>query len=254
MQSSKNATLYKTSIEFHHVAAGFSGLLPICFFVAVFGAAFGLAASESGIGQSATLLMSAWVFAGAAQFGVLDLWGSKISVLPLVITVFAINARHLLFSASLFPYLSPLKPMQRYGILFFVSDANWALSMRQFTQNKVNEGVGILFGGGLALWVFWMLGTGVGLYFGNYIGDPQVYGLDMVMACFLLTMVIEGRDNMFTLNSTVMIWLTAGVSSILAFIYLPENMHIIVGALLGGLVGLFINDANILNKDIENAD
>jgi predicted branched-subunit amino acid permease len=39
--------------------------------------------------------MSAFVFAGAAQFAALELWGAQVSIITLVVTVFAINARHL---------------------------------------------------------------------------------------------------------------------------------------------------------------
>ena len=78
------------------VWAGFKQLLPISLFVVVFGVAFGLAAAQTGLGDAATLLMSALVFAGASQFAALELWGSQVPLFTLMVTVFAINARHLL--------------------------------------------------------------------------------------------------------------------------------------------------------------
>ena len=224
-------------LDRHLTWLGFRQLLPISLFVAAFGAAFGLAATQVGISNSNIMLMSALVFAGASQFAVLDLWGTQVPLLALIITVFAINARHLLMGATLYPWLKQLPPKKRYGTMFVVSDANWAMSLQAFNQGK--PGFGLLLGGGIALWTFWVTGTWLGVYFGNVIQDPKMLGLDMVMGCFLLTMVIGGEKNLRAL----VIWGTAGLSSMLAFYYLPENSHVVVGAIAGGLAGVFYSGA-----------
>lgn len=215
----------------HEVYGGFKELLPISLFVVVFGIAFGLAAAQAGLGSLTALLMSALVFAGAAQFAVLDLWGQHVPIVPLVITVFAINARHLLMGATLYSWLRDLPLAKRYGAMLVVSDANWAMSMQAFNSGK--SGLGLLLGGGIALWSAWTLGSCLGLYFGSVIQDPASMGLDMVMGCFLLAMVIGGQKNLRML----LIWTVSAGSSLLAYWYLPENTHVVVGALTGGLLG-----------------
>lgn len=212
---------------------GFKRLIPLSLFVAVFGMAFGLAATQAGLGEGAILLMSTLVFAGAAQFAVLDMWGAQVPLIPLAITVFAINARHLLMGATLYPWLRRLPPRQRYGAMLVASDANWAMAMQAF--NRGESGLGLLLGGGIALWLFWILGSWLGLYFGNAIHDPVRLGLDMVMGCFLLAMVVGGEKNL----RVVVIWTVAAAASLLAYTYLPENSHVVVGALAGGLLGAF---------------
>ncbi|MGM0614816.1 MAG: AzlC family ABC transporter permease, partial [Pseudomonadota bacterium] len=117
-------------------------------------------------------------------------------------------------------------------VMLVASDANWAMSMQAFSREK--PGFGILLGGGLALWLFWVIGTWLGIYFGNVVSDPKRFGLDMVMGCFLLTMVVNGEKNLRML----FIWSVAAIASLLAYRFLPENSHIIVGALAGGLAGL----------------
>ncbi|TCB77298.1 branched-chain amino acid ABC transporter permease [Acinetobacter sp. ANC 4173] len=221
------------SLNSAEIWSGFKSLLPISCFVAIFGAAFGLAATQVGLDNSTIMSMSTFVFAGASQFATLDLWGEKISLIPLMVTVFFINARHLLMGASLYPWLRHLPPIKRYSILLVISDANWALSLQAF--NRGESGIGLLFGGGIALWLAWILGTGLGLYFGNVIHNPTLLGLDMVMACFLLSMVVGGQKNLRIL----IIWTAAACSSLLAYWYLPENSHVVVGALVGGIVGIF---------------
>jgi predicted branched-subunit amino acid permease len=211
---------------------GFRQLAPISIFVVAFGAAFGLAATQAGLSDPMTLMMSALVFAGASQFAALDLWGAQVPLFTLLITVFAINARHLLMGATLYPWLSRLPAAQRYGVMLIASDANWAMSMQAFTRGK--PGLGLLFGGGLALWSFWVFGTWLGIAFGNLISDPESLGLDMVMGCFLLAMVVGGEKNLRMFG----IWTVAAAFSLLAYWYLPENSHVVVGALAGGVAGL----------------
>lgn len=211
---------------------GFRHLAPISIFVIIFGAAFGLAAVQLGLTDANVFAMSGFVFAGAAQFAALELWGDRIPLFTVVVTVFAINARQLLMGASLYPWLRHTSAWKRYTLMLLASDANWALSMQSFNQKK--PGFGLLFGGGIALWIAWMLGTGLGIYFGNAISDPKALGLDMVMGCFLLAMVVNGQKN----ARIVGIWAVAALASVLAYRYLPENSHVIVGALAGGLAGL----------------
>lgn len=215
---------------------GFAQLAPISLFVVIFGAAFGLAAIQDGLSESMVLSMSGFVFAGASQFAALELWGPQMPLFTIIVTVFAINARHLLMGATLYPWLRELKPIKRYLVMVLASDANWALAMQSFSQKK--PGFGLLVGGGLALWTAWMIGTGLGIYFGNAISDPKTFGLDMAMGCFLLALVIGGQKN----TRIYIIWLTAAISSILAYLYLPDNAHVLVGALAGGLVGTFLKE------------
>lgn len=213
------------------VWAGFKQLAPISVFVIAFGAAFGLAATQAGLSDSMIVVMSTLVFAGAAQFAALDLWGPQIPFFTMMITVFAINARHLLMGATLYPWLRHLPPARRYGVMLVASDANWAMSMQVFSRGQ--PGLGLLLGGGLALWSFWVFGTWLGIYFGNAVSDPKSLGLDMVMGCFLLAMVVGGEKNL----QVLVIWTIAAIASLLAYWYLPENSHVIVGALAGGVAG-----------------
>ncbi|MBW7984416.1 AzlC family ABC transporter permease [Enterobacillus tribolii] len=216
--------------------SGFRQLIPVSIFVAVFGAAFGLAASQKGLGQLPATMMSMLVFAGYAQFAALDLWADQVPLFTLIATVFAINARHLLMGATLYPWLRSLSPAKRYGIMMVVSDANWAMSIQAFSRGR--PGLGLLFGGGLALWLFWITGTMAGLYFGSVVRDPKSYGLDMVMGCFLLSMVFEGERSL----RMPIIWTVAAGASLMAYKWLPENSHVIAGALAGGIAGIIMRE------------
>src|SRR3546814_16220674 len=111
-----------------------------------------------------------------------------------MITVFAITARHLWMGATLYPWLRELPVAKRYGVMLVVSDANWAMAMQAFSRG--NPGLGLLFGGGIAPWVAWILGSGLALHFGSAIKDPFSFGLAQVMGCFLLALVVGGKKHL----------------------------------------------------------
>ncbi|MBS3805544.1 MAG: AzlC family ABC transporter permease [Oleiphilaceae bacterium] len=215
------------------VRSQFFRLLPISLFVVAFGIAFGLAAVQKGLAPLEATLMSVLVFAGASQFAAVDMWGPAVSVLPLMAVVFAINSRHILMGASLYPMLREMPPLQRYGILLVLTDANWAVSAQDYQNGRRN--LEVILGGGFVLWLAWLIGTLLGVYFGGLLQEPRSLGLDMVLGCFLLSMALGGRKT----PRVLVAWFVAGSASMAAYWWLPAHTHVVVGALAGGLVGFF---------------
>lgn len=230
------------------VRSEFLRLLPISLFVVAFGAAFGLAAVQKGLEPLQAILMSVTVFAGASQFAAVDLWGSEVSLIPLIAVVFAINSRHLLMGASLYPMLRDMPPGRRYGLLLLLTDANWAVSAQEYQRGIRN--LEVILGGGLAIWIAWIIGTWLGVYFGGLLKDPQSLGLDMVLGCFLLAMALGGEKS----PRTLVAWTVAALSSLAAWKWLPPNMHVVVGALAGGAIGFFWLEKKPEDKEAASAE
>lgn len=226
-------TSYTYSFDARKARTEFFRLMPISLFVLAFGAAFGLAAIQEGLSPLQAILMSTTVFAGASQFAAVDIWGAEVSVLPLIAVVFAINSRHLLMGASLYPMLKTVPPGQRYAMLLVLTDANWAVSAQEYQAGRHN--LEVIVGGGLVLWLAWIAGTALGVYFGGLLQNPKALGLDMVLGCFLLAMALGGKKT----PRVLVAWLVAGAASLAAWKWLPPNMHVVAGAIAGGMVGLF---------------
>lgn len=216
------------------ILVGIRRMAPLSLFVVIFGLAFGVAALSRGLSGLEAMLMSALVFAGASQFAALELWGPEIPLLPLIATTFAINARHLLMGAAIQPWLAHLPPGQRYGSLVLMSDSNWAMAVADRQRGETN--VGMLVGGGIALWLTWLAGTLLGVIFGSGIAEPERFGLDVIMGCFLFAMLLGGRRDL----SMLVPWGAAALAALAAMAWLPPHSHVIVGALAGGLAGLMV--------------
>jgi len=224
---------YAYQIQPQKVRQEFFRLFPISLFVVAFGAAFGLAATQKGLLPLEAMLMSTTVFAGASQFAATDMWGAEVSVLPLIAVVFAINSRHLLMGASLYPLLKDVSPLKRYGLLLLLTDANWAVSAQDYQNGRRN--LEVILGGGLVLWLAWLVGTWLGVYFGGVLQNPKSLGLDMVLGCFLLSMALGGKKS----PRVLVAWTVAALASLAAWKWLPPHTHVVAGALAGGLIGYF---------------
>jgi 4-azaleucine resistance transporter AzlC len=227
------STLYSYRFQPAKVRSELMRMLPISLFVVAFGAAFGLAAVQKGLAPLDTILMSTLVFAGASQFATLDMWGADVSVIPVMVVVFAINSRHLLMGASLYPMLKDVAPAKRYSLLLVLTDANWAVAAQDYQRG--NRNLEVILGGGLVLWLAWIVGTWLGVYFGGLLQNPKNLGLDMVLGCFLLAMALGGKRS----PRILVAWALAALASLAAWKWLPANTHVVAGAFAGGVVGFF---------------
>ena len=76
--------------------------------------------------------MSLIVFAGAAQFAAVGYVAAGLPWLPIVVLTFFLNARHLLYSASLAPRLRHVPLVQRAAMAHFLTDEAFALAATHF--------------------------------------------------------------------------------------------------------------------------
>ena len=217
-------------------AAGAWRILPIAVFVLPFGIAYGIAAVQVQMTGGEALAMSALVFAGAAQFAALDFWSAEIDLLALLAATAALNARHVLMGATLYPWLRQLSPLRRYLAAAWISDANWAFATR---AHDAGEGdVGLLLGSGMAMWLIWIAGTVLGTAFVAALPAPERFGVDVVFIAFFAILLVglwQGRQ-------CAVPWGVAAVAALLAAELLPAGWHVLSGGLAGAIAGVFWHD------------
>lgn len=202
-------------------------------FVAVvaFGIGFGVAAVGTGMSPTAAIAMSAFVFAGASQYAVLDLWQSPLPLLSLALVTLAANGRHVVYGVTLHDYLAPYRPAPRYAALAVLSDANWAATRQAIQRGECN--LGYLVGGGLILWVAWVVGTAIGAIAGNSLGDASRFGVDAIMPAFFVSVLI----GMARVRGDWLPWVLAGIAVAALSTVLSTQWAVIVAALVGATFG-----------------
>jgi predicted branched-subunit amino acid permease len=145
--------------------------------------------------------------------------------------VLALNARHVIMGAALSPWINRLPAWQRVLTLGYLSDPNFADSQASFQDGEKDAGV--LLGGGLVLWAFWVAGTAVGAFGGNAIGDTSAFGIDVVMPCFFVSLVVARMRIGRSFAPVV----TATAVSVVLLGLVPTGWNIVLAALAGGLIG-----------------
>lgn len=154
----------------------------------VYGLAFGLVAAQAGLSWGWALVMSITVFSGSAQLAALSvIQAGEATLLTLFATVLVMNARYLLFGATIQPWLSQAGSLRAYGSLLLIGDANWIATMR--AVEKGEEDRAFLVGTGVPLIGAWLGGTLVGVLFGTVLPDPRALGADLMLPAFAAAMM-----------------------------------------------------------------
>src|SRR5215469_569264 len=132
-------------------------LLPALPGMMAFAVAVGATEARKGFDALTSLLMNVWVYAGASQLVAMEVWPAHMTaggVAALALVVATVNARMLLFGASLRPWLGPLPAWQIYPMLQFTTDPGWLITMR-YRAGGGNDAA-VFFGGALAVLVAWL--------------------------------------------------------------------------------------------------
>lgn len=205
--------------------------LPLAPSVAAFGSVLGVLAKQADLTLLQAVLMSGLVYAGSAQFVVVELWTAPLPVLSLVLTTLIINLRHLLMGASLRPWFGRLPAAKAYGSLFFVADESWALAMGEHEHGESDAA--FLVGSGLVLYGSWVTATAVGYTAGGIVRDPERWGLDFVFAAAFAALLV----GMYKGTRDLAPWTVAAGVALVADWLLPGNWYVLLGGVAGCVVG-----------------
>ena len=159
--------------------------IPLGVAVFGFGISFGVLARASGMGTIAPVVMSATTFAGSAQFAAISVLGAGGGVAAAVAAALLLNARYAPIGVSVAPYLTgPWWSRFLHGQL--VVDESWAIA----AEGDGRFNTKVLVGAGLTIYVAWVLGTVLGVAFGDLIGDPARLGLDAAFPALFLALLV----------------------------------------------------------------
>lgn len=211
---------------------GARACLPIAASGFAIGIVFGVLARQAGLGAVEAGLMSALVFAGAAQFVVIGLWAAPVPVATVALATLVVNLRHLLMGAALAPHFEGLSRLKAYVSAFFMADENWALAMGEFQKGRGDAA--FLLGGGLTMFSAWTTSTMIGGSLGGNVGDPARWGLDFAFTAMFVALLC----GMWRGKSDLLPWIVAASVAVTAETWLPGQWYIVLGGLSGSLAGV----------------
>lgn len=216
--------------EFLH---GVKDELPILVGVIPFGMIYGILAISAGLSEAEAQAMSVIVFAGSAQFMLVQLAGIGTPALIMIVTGFVINLRHALYSASVAPHMRKLNPIWKTILAYLLTDEAYAVAITRYNrEDESDRKYWYFLGAGLALWTSWQISTAVGVFLGAQV--PPGWSLDFTLALTFIALVVPSLRDRPSLFAAI----SAGVVAVLAA-GLPYKLNLIVAALVGIIVGLW---------------
>lgn len=199
-----------------------------------FGLVYGLAARSAGFSPIEAGAMSIIVFAGAAQFAAIGYVLGGFSWLGVVLLTAFLNARHVLYSAALAPYVADKPRPYRAVLAHLLTDEAFALSLAHFRRIGRADMWGYWWAAIVGDFIPWNLATIAGVLIGGQIPDPSIYGLDVIFPAAMAGLavgLVTGRRELVAAISGAVIGVAVGLAS-------DPAAGILAGGLIGPLLGL----------------
>jgi 4-azaleucine resistance transporter AzlC len=219
----------RTLLAHQSFRRGFRLGIPVAIAGLAVGLSFGVVARPV-MGTVAPIVMSATVFAGAAQFGALAVLAAGGGPAAAIVAGILLNSRYVPMGVALAPSLEggPLKRMVKAQAMI---DFSWAAAMRGGGRFDPILMIGIT----APMYFAWVAGTAIGVLAGDLIGDPEALGLDAVFPAFFLALLLGGEAPR---SSRAKLAALLGGLIALALVPLTPPGIPIIAACLAALIGL----------------
>ncbi len=205
---------------------GMRELAPQALGIAAWGLMTGVAMVKSGMGLSASVLMTLLVFAGSSQLAAIPLIVAGAPAWVILATGFCVNLRFVVFSLHLRPYLIHLPLWRRLGHGYMTADVSYVLFTKRFhqpgeTPEELLAQEAYLAGNDGLNWLSWVSASLLGITLAN--GIPAAWGLGFAgILCLLGIQCSLASSRMRILSSLV-----AGAAAVAAYA-LPLKLNIVV--------------------------
>lgn len=202
---------------------------------APFGLLFGAVAVENGLSVAEAAIMSATLFAGASQLVGIDLFGHHVAAWLIILSVFAVNFRHILYSAALGRFIEHFTFTQKAMTFFLLTDPQFAEAVR---RGEAGHRVSFAWymGMGAVMYCSWLLFSIIGAFLGQKIGDPSVIGIDVLLPIYFLGLVVGFRRK----PGFYPVVAASALGSVLGYHFVGSPWHVSIGAVVGVIVAAFL--------------
>lgn len=213
--------------------------LPLVFAAIPFGIVYGALGHAQGLPDWVVIAISMAVFAGASQFIAITLMASGASLPVIVLTVFVVNLRHMLYAVSLIPYVKEFSQYKRLPMAFALTDETFAIAYNRATKEPPTPHFAHYYLGSAAfMYLNWQLCTWIGLVAGNQFPQLTSFGLDIAMVVAFIGIVVPHLK----MPSHWICALVAAVSGTLTFDW-PNQSGLLFSSAVAIISGVMIENA-----------
>jgi 4-azaleucine resistance transporter AzlC len=204
-----------------------------------FGFVYGLSARGAGFSPIEAMAMSTIVFAGAAQFAAVGYVASGLAWPGIVLLTALLNARHLLYSAALAPWLRDVPVPRRAVMAHLLTDEAFALSIGHFRRIGRGDERGYWLGAIGSTFIPWNLATLAGVLLGAQIPEPARFGIDVIFPAAMIGLAV----GLITGRRELVAAIVGGAIAVLVALASSPAIGIVAGGVIGPAVGLLVPGA-----------
>ena len=216
------------------IRAGVIRTAPLVVGVVPFGLVAGVTAVEAGLSALQAVGMSVLVYAGASQLAAIELIGRAASPLVVAATVAIVNARLVMYSASIAPSLGAAGPRLRAICAYLLTDQAYAVSAAEFDDRREGrDRVAFYLGAALTVWLPYQLSTAVGAVLGRVV--PPAWELSFAAPLVFLALLVPAIEDRPSLAAAAVAAVVAVLGQGLAL-----NVGLVVAAVAGVLAGVAV--------------
>lgn len=220
------------------VASGLLGSLPIALAYFPVAVSFGVAASKYGFALTEALFMSLLIYAGASQFLALALLAGGAAPLLAVLSLLAMNARHLLYAPALLEALGDRRSTRwAWAWSFGLTDEVFASALGRVAVPGVRWSERWQLGVSLGAYAAWTSGTALGASLGGGAFE-RFPAVDAALGFLLPALFLALLLAMFERRHAAPVLLALGGFALGATLF-DASSGILLGMLAGGMAGMF---------------
>lgn len=210
---------------FHGLSSGVSialGYLPVAL-------TFGFIAEATGLTLIETIGMSAFVFAGAAQYMSLSLLAIGTGALEIIFTTFIINIRHLLMSTAISEKAEKDHPIIKSVYAFGMTDEVFAVTSTK--EGKLTSAY--ILGVASMAYSSWVINSGIGYVIGTSL--PAILQKSMSIALYALFIALL-VPSLKKHRKIVLLAIFAALLNAFFVLIIPSGWAIIIATLASAII------------------
>ena len=196
--------------------------------VAVFGVSYGVLATSAGLATWQVLLMSAFVFAGSAQFAFVGVIAAGGGPAAAALSGALLNTRYLATGVAAARTL-PGGRLRRFLAAQLVVDESFAMGVGAGSAARPDPRVMTVVGA--VLWLGWFTGSFAGALIGPVLGEPETLGLDAAFPALFVALLWPLLDH----RPAVRAALAGVVAALVLEPFVPSGLTL-GGATVAGLI------------------
>jgi predicted branched-subunit amino acid permease len=201
-----------------------------------FALVMGASITASSVANVAGWASSPLIFAGASQLALLEVLDGGSTVAIAVMTALAINLRHVMYSASLAPWMAGQDWRWRLAAPLLLNDPQFLLVSRRFPELPDDAAKRRYYLElGLTLLLAWSSMTAIGVVIGSRL--PDTLPFDVIVPLTFLALLVPSLTDRPSIGAAV-----AGGSVAVVAHGLPLHLGLLAGILAGVAAGMGLDE------------